>query len=79
MKHDTHPLQCELDLLDTVAACTPVIEAWTMGYHNDLEAIRRCGIAIQHKAHRAQVARVNRKMAAGVLSLPSGLSKGRLS
>ncbi len=64
MKHDTHPLQSELDLLDTVAACTPVIEAWTIGRHDDLEAVRRCGVAIQRKAHRVQVARINREVAA---------------
>ena len=37
-----------------------MLEAFTTGYHDDLEAVRIGGRAIERKAHHAQVARINR-------------------
>ena len=54
-------LQSELDLLDTINATNVVLEGFTTGYHNDLEAVRICGRALLRKAHHAQVAHINRR------------------
>ena len=56
-------LQPELDLIDTINAVTPVFDAYKQGGHDDLQAVAIGGRAIQRKAHRAMVARVNRTAA----------------
>ena len=60
--NDSSPasLQSELDLLDTINATNVVLEGFTKGYHNDVEAVRICGRAVRRKAHHALVARINR-------------------
>ena len=54
------PLQAEIDILDTFTVIIPVFEEFRIGSHDDLEAVRIGGQAIQRKAHHAQVARTNR-------------------
>jgi len=57
------PFQAEIDLIDVINAVTPVFDAYKQGRHADLEAVAIGGRAIQRKAHRAQVCRINREEA----------------
>ncbi len=53
--------QADRDLSDTITATNLVLEAFRIGYHDDLEAVRICGRAIRRKAHHTLVARINRR------------------
>ncbi len=56
-------LQAELDLHDVTIGLIPVLQEWTMGGHDDIEAFRIALRAMDRKARILEVVRVNRPAA----------------
>ncbi len=56
-------LQAELDLHDVTIGLIPVLQEWTRGGHDDLDAYRIACRAMDRKARILEVVRVNRPAA----------------